>query len=157
MRSPAWWTEVALGGGFRPGQLVIHLSGALPLAVLAPAADAGALVGCMHPLQSFATAEDATRLIRGSTFGVTAGPGALESLEALVGVLGGRPVVVEDAAKTLYHAAAVTASNYLVAVEDLAVQLLVDAGFDEASALTALQPLISGTADNIRALGTPAP
>ena len=70
--------EVALGGGFRPGQLVIHLSGALPLAVLAPAADAGALVGCMHPLQSFATAEDATRLIRGSTFGVTAGPGALE-------------------------------------------------------------------------------
>ena len=47
-----------------------------------------------------------------------------------------------------------TASNYLVALEDLAVQLLVDAGFDEASALTALQPLISGTADNIRTLGT---
>jgi predicted short-subunit dehydrogenase-like oxidoreductase (DUF2520 family) len=63
-------------------------------------------------------------------------------------------VLVADENKALYHAAAVTASNYLVAVEDLAVQLLVDAGFDEASALASLQPLVSGTADNIRTLGT---
>ena len=33
-------SEVAEAGGFRPGQLVVHMSGALPLAVFAPAAQA---------------------------------------------------------------------------------------------------------------------
>lgn len=146
--------EVADAGGFGSGQLVVHMSGALPIAVLAPAAEAGALTGCVHPLMAFATVEDATRLIRGSTFGITPGPGALEALEALVDLLGGRPILIADEDKVLYHAAAVTASNYLVAVEDLAVQLLVEAGFDQGSAIPALQPLITGTLENIRSLGT---
>ena len=146
--------EVAAAGGFRLGQLVVHMSGALPLSVLSPAAKVGALIGCAHPLQSFATAEDASCMMRGSTFGITPGPGALEALEALVEVLGGRPVLVGDEDKAVYHAAAVMASNYLVAVEDMAVRLLVTAGFDEASALRALQPLVSGTVDNVSTLGT---
>ncbi len=148
--------DAAEKGAFRPGQTVVHMSGALPLAVLEPAARAGANVGCIHPLQSFATFEDASRLIRGSTFGVTSGPGAGEVLEALVGVLGGRSVTVGDGDKAIYHAAAVVASNYLVAIEDLAAQLLVQAGFDQDSAVRALQPLVSGTAENIRTLGTTA-
>ena len=41
-----------------------------------------------------------------------------------------------------------------VAVEDMAVQLLVSAGFDQAAALASLQPLVAGTASNINALGT---
>ena len=146
--------EVAQAGAWRAGQLVMHMSGALPLSVLAPAVSAGAAIGSAHPLQSFASAQDALRTIRGSVFGVTSWPGAREMLEALVGVLGGQVVDVADENKALYHAAAVMASNYLVAVEDMAVHLLVSAGFDETSALKALQPLVSGTAENVRALGT---
>ena len=146
--------RVAAAGGFRAGQLVAHMSGALPLAVLAPAADAGADVGCLHPLQSFATAQDATWLLPGSVFGITPGPGARASIEALVAVLGGEAVVVADADRPLYHAAAVMASNYLVAVEDAAVQLLVRAGFAEDAAQRALRPLMAGTADNVGRLGT---
>lgn len=146
--------QVAQAGAFRPGQLVAHMSGALPLAALAPASEAGAAIGCAHPLQSFATAEDAARAMPGSTFAITAGSGAREMLEALVDVLGGHSVGVEDEDKALYHAAAVVASNYLVAVEDVAVHLLMRAGFDEAAAVQALQPLISGTVSNIRTLGT---
>jgi len=146
--------EAAEKGAFRPGQLVMHMSGALPLSVLAPAAEAGAAIGCAHPMQSFATAQDALRLIGGSVFGITSGPGAAELLGAVVGVLGGQAVVVADANKVLYHAAAVVASNYLVALEDVAAHLLVEAGFDEESALAALQPLVSGTVGNIGALGT---
>jgi predicted short-subunit dehydrogenase-like oxidoreductase (DUF2520 family) len=146
--------EVAEAGGFRPDQLVVHMSGALSLAVLASAADAGASIGCAHPLQSFATTEDALRLIGGSVFGITPGPGSLEALEAMVEVLGGRSVLVADEDKSVYHAAAVMASNYLVALEDMAVHLLMSAGFDEAAALAALQPLVTGTVGNVRALGT---
>jgi predicted short-subunit dehydrogenase-like oxidoreductase (DUF2520 family) len=146
--------EVADAGGFRPGQLVVHMSGALSLAVLSPAADAGAFIGCAHPLQSFATAQDASRLIGGSVFGITPGPGSIAALEAMVEVLGGRSVIVADEDKSVYHAAAVMASNYLVAVEDTAVQLLMSTGFGEGDALAALQPLVSGTVGNVRALGT---
>ena len=146
--------QVATAGGFRRGQLVVHMSGALPLSVLAPAAESGALIGCVHPLQSFATTEDASHMICGSTFGITPGSGALQALEALVDLLGGHPVLVGDRDKAVYHAAAVMASNYLVAVEDMAVHLLMSAGFDEESALRALQPLVSGTVENVGKLGT---
>lgn len=146
--------RVAAAGGFRAGQMVAHMSGALPLAVLEPAADAGADVGCLHPLQSFASADDAARLLPGSVFGITPGSGAREAIEALVEVLGGEAVLVADADKALYHAAAVTASNYLVAVEDTAVHLLMRAGFDEDAAMRALRPLMAGTAENVSRLGT---
>ncbi len=146
--------EVASAGGFRDGQLVVHMSGALPLAVLAPAVEAGALVGCAHPLQAFATAEDAVRTLPGSVFGITPGARAREAIESLVAALGGQAMLVADADKSLYHAAAVVASNYLAAVEDLAVQLLMSAGFDEFSAARALQPLAAGTLGNVGRLGT---
>lgn len=146
-------SEVAHSAGFRPCQLVAHMSGALPLSALAEAAEAGSMVGCLHPLQSFATAEDAVRLLPGSVFGVTPGANAEEALLALVEVLGGQAVIVADADKALYHAAAVTASNYLVAVEDAAVRMLMQAGFDEPSAARALRPLMAGTADNVARLG----
>src|SRR5690606_13985827 len=38
---------------WRPGQAVVHCSGALGLEVLAPAARHVAFAGCLHPLQSF--------------------------------------------------------------------------------------------------------
>jgi predicted short-subunit dehydrogenase-like oxidoreductase (DUF2520 family) len=147
-------SEVAAAGAFRPGQLVVHMSGALPLSILQPAASAGALVGCAHPLQSFATHEQAARDISGAVFGVTSGPGAAEQLEALVNALGGHSVTVPEDKKTLYHVAAVVASNYLVAVEDLAQQLLLEVGLDEPSAAMALQPLTSVTLGNLSELGT---
>jgi predicted short-subunit dehydrogenase-like oxidoreductase (DUF2520 family) len=147
-------SQVAEAGAFRPGQLVIHMSGALRLSVLEPAARAGALIGAAHPLRSFATYYQAVRDIPGSVFGVTGGPDASPELEALVRVLDGRPQSVPDDQKVLYHAAAVMASNYLVAVEDLAAQLLADAGFDESGATEALAPLARGTLDNILELGT---
>ena len=118
------------------------------------AAEQGALIGCAHPLQSFATFDDASAAMPGSVFGITPGPGSLQALEVLVELLGGTSVLVDDQNKALYHAAAVIASNYLVAVEDMAVQVLTSAGFDRESALGALQPLVSGTMNNIRARGT---
>jgi len=148
--------DLAGQGAFSPGQCVVHMSGALSLSALEPAAASDALVGCAHPLVSFASAEAAVLAIPGSYFGVTAGPGAGETLGALVAVLGGHAVAVPDDAKALYHAAAVVASNYLVAIEDLAAELMRGAGFDDADALRALQPLMSGTLENVRARGTTA-
>jgi predicted short-subunit dehydrogenase-like oxidoreductase (DUF2520 family) len=147
-------SEVATAGAFTPGQLVVHMSGTLPLSILGPAASAGARIGCAHPLQSFATHEQAARDIAGSVFGVTSGPNAAEELEAIVNALDGHSVTVPEDKKTLYHVAAAIASNYLVAVEDLAQQLLLEVGLDEPSAGVALQPLAHVTLGNVAELGT---
>ena len=58
--------DAAIGGvaavvEWRPGQLVAHCSGARGLEVLAVAEQVGALIGCLHPLQSFPSEPDATR------------------------------------------------------------------------------------------------
>ena len=58
--------------------------------------------------------------------------------------------------KALYHAAAVAASNYLVAVEDLAARLAAAAGIPAGESLRALLPLVRGTVDNLERVGLPA-
>jgi predicted short-subunit dehydrogenase-like oxidoreductase (DUF2520 family) len=146
--------EIASRDGFRAGQVVAHLSGTRGLDVLAPALEAGAGVACLHPIQSFASAAHARKVLPGTFFGVTADGEARDVANEIVSLLGGVSVDVRDEQKTLYHAAAVVASNYLVALEDIAASLLVEAGFDEGTASRALFPLVRGTVANIREFGT---
>jgi predicted short-subunit dehydrogenase-like oxidoreductase (DUF2520 family) len=63
---------------------------------------------------------------------------------------------IDPARKALYHAAAVAASNYLVAVEDLAARLARAAGIPPRDALRALLPLVRGTVRNLERVGLPA-
>ncbi|NLG83577.1 MAG: DUF2520 domain-containing protein, partial [Firmicutes bacterium] len=53
----------------------------------------------------------------------------------------------------LYHAAAVMASNYLVALFDVAVGLFTRLGLTPGAAQESLWPLIDATLDNLRTLG----
>jgi len=140
--------------GVKPGTIAAHTSGALGLAPLAALREAGAYVGSIHPLQAFASVEHAVRELPGSVFGVTADHEAESVLDALVALVGGVPVPVAEDARPLYHAAACLASNYLVALEDLAIGVLTAAGFDDALAAKALEPLLRGTVGNVRRCGT---
>src|SRR5207237_1587733 len=64
--------EVCASLRWRAGQAAVHCSGVLTLDALDAARHAGALAGCLHPLQSFPNgAADAARF-RGITFGVEA-------------------------------------------------------------------------------------
>jgi len=146
--------EMAARGAFNAGQVVAHASGALGLAELNAASVAGAAVGSMHPIQAFASAAHAVREIPGSIFGITAEEEALGALESLARVLGGTPVRVAPEAKALYHAATVLASNCFVALEDMAHELLGEAGFSAEEAQAALGPLVRGTAANLERFGT---
>jgi predicted short-subunit dehydrogenase-like oxidoreductase (DUF2520 family) len=55
---------------------------------------------------------------------------------------------------SLYHAGAVTVSNYLVALIDHGLAFYQALGADKREALTAVLPLIKGTLANIERLGT---
>jgi len=68
--------------------------------------------------------------------------------------IGARPVRLDEEHKALYHAAAVFASNYLVAVAALAEGLFARAGLDDG--LARFLPLSRASIDNVEALGAPA-
>jgi predicted short-subunit dehydrogenase-like oxidoreductase (DUF2520 family) len=140
---------------WRPGSWVVHVSGAESLDVLAPARRAGAAVGSIHPLQTFADYEQAVAAMPGSTFALEGDGALLECLREMVTALGGRAVELRPQDKALYHAAAVLVSNYVVTLMDMATRLWQQFGADPDSAPEALLPLLQGTVDNLRRLGLP--
>jgi len=146
--------EIAQKGGFKPGDKVIHMSGAGGLDLLEPARKAGAMVACIHPIQSFASVEGAIRNILLSTFGITADEGLRCWSAGLVRELGGIPFEVPEAIKPLYHAAACMASNYLVTLIHTVEEIYLTLGLNRDEAMRAFWPLVSGTLKNIETSGS---
>lgn len=137
------------------GKSAVHCSGASSLDLLAYAAEQGAAVGVLHPLQSFATAEQAERNLPGSAFGIEASSDALLSdLREMAASLGGTPLAVSGD-RAIYHASAVFASNYLVTLLDVASSLWRALGLSQEDGLRALLPLVRGTIENLETIGLP--
>jgi predicted short-subunit dehydrogenase-like oxidoreductase (DUF2520 family) len=122
-----------------PGPWVAHVSGATPLAALAPHERRFG----MHPLQSFSKARGPEQL-DGAWAAVS---GETDEARAtgfwLAEALGLRPFELDDAGRAAYHAGAAIASNFLVALRGAARSLFEAAGAPP----DALDPLIQGVVD----------
>jgi len=147
--------EVVASVGWRPGHSVLHCSGADSTATLRPAADAGARVGVIHPLQTFASTEQAILNIPGSTFALEAEEPLLGILKDMVNCLAGHYIRLSAADKAAYHASAVIACNYLVTLVKMASDLWQSFDVPPRQAVAALLPLIRGTIHNIETVGIP--
>jgi predicted short-subunit dehydrogenase-like oxidoreductase (DUF2520 family) len=113
-----------------------HVSGATPLAALEPHERRFSL----HPLQTFDRSGDPAQL-DGAWAAITGeSEDALAVARELADLLGVRPFELADGDRTLYHAGAVFASNYLVTLQRAAVRLGVPAG--------GLVPLMTRTIEN---------
>ncbi|GAB6097411.1 Rossmann-like and DUF2520 domain-containing protein [Desulfatiferula olefinivorans] len=145
--------EMADQGAFGPSHTVLHCSGSLPSTVLEPARKAGAHIGSVHPLQSFAADFGDHNPFAGIVMAVEGDEAAVEAGLDLAARLGSRGFCIQTEAKTLYHASAVVASNCLVTLVDFAYQLLAASGIGHKDAYTVLGPLIEGTLSNIKRVG----
>ncbi|UCC65930.1 MAG: DUF2520 domain-containing protein [Deltaproteobacteria bacterium] len=139
--------------GFRPEQIVVHTSGALPSTILNRAKESGAQIASVHPLQSFADVKEAVKTIPSSIFCLEGDREAIPPLIELVKTLGGKPISIDTQHKPLYHAAAVVASNFLVTLSYLSYTLYETMGIPQEEAAQALLPLIKGTVNNVEKLG----
>ena len=142
--------------GFDKNAVAIHCSGALSSDILSSARDCGAEVATLHPLQSFASVDQAVSLVPGSFCTIEGDGGALPIVRQMVEDIGGILLEITAEKKMLYHAAAVAASNYLVTLIHLALELNEAAGLATDTSFNALLPLIRGTLSNIGAKGIPA-
>jgi predicted short-subunit dehydrogenase-like oxidoreductase (DUF2520 family) len=148
--------DLAMRGPAAAGSVVLHMSGALSTDVLMPLHAAGYAIGSMHPLMAVADPWLAGDRLLGAAFALGGEAVAVAAARRIVSALGGRALVIPPGGRPLYHAAAVLASNYLVALAGAASRMLVDAGVAEDDALPALLPLMRGTLDNVEQLGVPA-
>jgi predicted short-subunit dehydrogenase-like oxidoreductase (DUF2520 family) len=148
-------TGLANVDAFRPGQLVLHTSGAHGLAVLAPAVATGARPLALHPAMTFTgTALDLDRLAAGVSFGVTA-PDDLRRVAArLVKDLHGVVEWIPEDRRLLYHAALAHGANHLVTLVNEAMDRLRDAGIRQPERV--LAPLLHAALDNALAMGDAA-
>jgi len=145
--------QLAAGGAAAAGTMVAHVSGSLTSEALAAVAARGAAVFSLHPLQSFADLEAALRVLPGSYFCFEGDEAAYPFAGSLVAALRGRLWRLAAADKALYHAAAVVASNFFIALEGLAVDMLRQLGCEEQMAVDMLLPLVRGSLENLAARG----
>jgi predicted short-subunit dehydrogenase-like oxidoreductase (DUF2520 family) len=137
------------------GQSVVHCSGAHSIDILETAKQQGANTGCFHPLQTFASVDQAIDNIPGSTFAIEAEEPLSSILKEMATALEGDLVILKAGDKVLYHAAAVIACNYLVTLVKLATDLWQTFEVPPAQATKALMPLLRGTLSNIENVGLP--
>ncbi len=132
-------------GAWQAGQIVVHTSGRFGVGVLGPARAAGAIPLALHPAMTFTgTSLDLSRLV-GCSFAVTAPGPVLPIGQALVVEIGGEPVVLDEDARGLYHAALAHGANHLVVLVAQAAQALADAGVTDPGRM--LGPLLDAALD----------
>ena len=151
--------QAAASLNWRPGQGVVHCSGAASTEILKAASDQGAVAGGLHPFQTFGgivNSKDAASRLSGVTFAVAGDGWLAEFLRDLARKLGGQPVSIPDADRPLYHAAAVMGCVHLAALLQAVVEMWQAMGFSHQQAIQSLYPLSRATLDAVAEHGAAA-
>lgn len=131
---------------------VLHTSGALSSAVLAPLRDQNWSTGSLHPLASVSEPKAGARLLRGAFWCVEGDKRAVRLARTIVADLDGKSFSINSEKKPLYHAAAVMASGNVTALFDLAIEMLSECGLNRKQAQDALTPLLVSAVRNLEQL-----
>ncbi len=144
--------QVCAEVAWRPDQGVVHCCGADSRSILDSAARQQARTGAFHPCQTLAGLKDpaeAGARLTGVSFSVDAEGWLADLLSQMARDLGGRPIVIPEGDRPLYHASAVLACAHLAALIHGAVTLWERMGYDSNDALEAIYPLARATLDNL--------
>jgi predicted short-subunit dehydrogenase-like oxidoreductase (DUF2520 family) len=140
--------------GVRP--VVLHCSGFLPAAALAPLAERGWAVASAHPALSFADPQRAAAQFAGTACALEGDPVACAVARRLFEAVGGRCFELAAADKPLYHAAAVFSSNFAPVLQALAAELWQATGMPAELVGPLWQGFVRQVGDNLLALGPAA-
>ncbi len=138
--------------GFREGD-ALHTCGARGPECLAALAANGVSCATLHPLQAVSTPERGVSVLPGAAYAISGQGSAAGWAERIVALLDGVALRIPAESLPLYHAAAVMASNYVVALIDAAVRLLKAAGVEDSKALASIAPLVRASTEAALTLG----
>jgi predicted short-subunit dehydrogenase-like oxidoreductase (DUF2520 family) len=132
--------QLAAAGTVGSDHVVLHLSAS------------GAALGSFHPLQSVAEADLSARRWQGAYASVEGDERAVREAERLAARLGLVAVRISGPAKPGYHAGAVFAANYVVALLAVASRLAREAGIPPELAGKIYLPLLESAVENLSRL-----
>lgn len=130
------------------GQVFLHTSGALTSDELLPLKKCGAMIGSFHPLQTFPKSRKRTEFV-GNWFAVEGDPNAVKTSARLAAMTGAKHFLVPKKDKTLYHIAAVFASNYQVTLFSVVEQLAQSIRMPKRDLWRIFRPLVTRTIENV--------
>jgi predicted short-subunit dehydrogenase-like oxidoreductase (DUF2520 family) len=138
----------------KPGQLIIHTSGALPSTILSAVKTFGCFTYSMHPLQAFADVDKSVSDLSNTYFCIEGDTEKISILEELLHTCKNDYFKVSPEQKILYHASACMLSNYLVTLIHNGLKLMDHIQLDNSTAFKAMLPLVNSTIQNVLELGT---
>ncbi|HZI93261.1 MAG TPA: Rossmann-like and DUF2520 domain-containing protein [Patescibacteria group bacterium] len=133
------------------GKVVMHTSGAVGASAIASLRQAGARVGCLHPLVSFPPGDAATFDLEGVAFAIGGDPAALRAGRALAKGVGGLPLAIADRDRAAYHLAATMVASGTAALLDVGIEIARRRlGLSRARAGAALTTLLASVLRNVK-------
>jgi predicted short-subunit dehydrogenase-like oxidoreductase (DUF2520 family) len=142
-------------GQLKPGNLVLHFSGSLTSEALNPVKELGCYVASLHPMRSFANPEISVHQYSGTYCAVEGDAEAVRQIRALFDAIGSISYEITKEKKSIYHAAGVFASNYLVTLSQQALACLLEVGLDQDMAMGVITSLMQGTLLNLKTTSSP--
>lgn len=146
--------ELAAEGPLKPGNVVVHLSGAMSSLELTDAIQAGAHAGSFHPVKTFADPGHAAGSFPGTYVALEGDRKALKILRVALRKAGARVLEIESLNKALYHAGSVFVCNYLCALMEAGLRCYEAAGIRLETAYKLMEPLVRETVDNVFRVGS---
>ena len=130
-------------------KIFCHCSGSLSSSIFSDIEQLGAFGYSIHPLFAIHSKETSYKDLPNALFTIEGSQTHLLDMQHFMESLGNPVQAIPTDAKTKYHAAAVFASNHVVALAKVAINLLQECGFSNEDALSAITPLISGNVSHI--------
>ena len=130
-------------------KLFFHTSGAHPATELSPLEQKGAMLGSLHPLQTFPDVNSGIVALPGTYIFIEGDEKALPVLDLLASTIGFKAVRIESKNKLLYHLSAVFVCNLLTALMHTGEGIVNRIGIE----LTPFFPIIETTLRNIEKKG----
>jgi predicted short-subunit dehydrogenase-like oxidoreductase (DUF2520 family) len=135
------------------GKIICHCSGAMSADIFSGIHEKGAYGFSIHPMFPFNSKTIPYESLRTAFFTVEGDAEKRDQLVELFCSFGNQVKAIDGKDKTSYHAAAVMASNQMVALMEIATDLLKKCQFTEKEALDALRPLAMSNLENIFTVG----
>lgn len=130
-------------------KLFFHTSGAHPSSILKPLDEKGAILGSLHPLQTFPDIGSAIRVLPSTYIFIEGDERALRILEALGKSIGHAVVPIDGKNKIYYHLCAVFVCNLLCSLLYASEEIMEKIDIP----LEPFFPIINATLQNIEAKG----
>lgn len=132
------------------GKLIFHTSGAHPSSILKPLDEKGAILGSLHPLQTFPDIDSAIRVLPATYIFIEGADKAMKTLEHLGKNMGQAVIPIEGKNKVYYHLSAVFICNLLCSLLYAGEEIMKKIDIT----LAPFFPIIHATLQNIESQGT---